>query len=79
MAATLAYVADKHLAHSIHPRLPRWLRPGFFDLQDCANFEDAQSLLYVADSAAPFMPLWRWQGAVAVDGSYIDNAPIPPQ
>ena len=81
LAATLAYLADKHLAHSIHPRLPRWLglKQGFFDLQDCANVEEAQCLLYVAGSAAPFMPLRQWKGAVAMDGGYIDNAPIPPQ
>lgn len=81
VAATLAYMVDKHVVHSIHPRLPKWLglKQGFFDLQDCATVEEAQRLLYVAGSAAPFMPLKRWRGATAMDGGYIDNAPIPQQ
>jgi predicted acylesterase/phospholipase RssA len=81
LAGTLAYVLDKHLAHSIHPRLPRWLglRQAFYELQGCADVQQAQQLLYAAGAAAPFMPTPQWQGSAALDGGYTDNAPIPPQ
>lgn len=81
MAGTLAYLVDKHVANSIHPRLPRWLglRQAFFDLHDCTTVESAQTLLYAAGTAPPFMPVRQWQGLAGLDGGYTDNAPIHPQ
>ena len=81
VAGTFAYLVDKYVSNSIHPRLPRMLglRQEFLDLQDCANIEDAQALLIGAASAPPIMTSRLIGGAHAIDGGYTDNAPIPPQ
>jgi len=81
MAGTLAYIVDKHLWHSIHPRLPKalGLRQDFFDLQQCRNSEEAQTLLAAAAAAPPFMPARRIGHAAALDGGFTDNAPIHTQ
>ncbi len=80
-AGTLAYLVDKYVWNSIHPRLPRMfgLRQDFVVLNDCADIAQAQTLLIAAASAPPIM-LSRVVGAGrAIDGGYTDNAPIPPQ
>jgi len=81
VAGTLAYVVDKHLWHSIHPRLPRLigLRQDFADLHDCRTVADAQTLLSAAAAAPPFMSSQQVGGASAIDGGFTDNAPIPAQ
>jgi len=48
-------------------------------LNDCANLEDAQSLLIAAASAPPIMSAQIVGGSHAFDGGYTDNAPIPRQ
>lgn len=80
-AATLAYLLDKKLLHSIHPQLPRFmgLRQGFFKLSQCSSAADARTLLQGAAAALPFMPAQRVAGRWAMDGGYIDNAPLPTQ
>ena len=81
IAGTVAYLIDKHVSHSIHPRLPRWLglRQHFKTLQDCASVGDAQALLTAAAAAPPLMPAVQLDGRAAIDGGYTDNAPIPQQ
>ncbi len=78
LAGTLAYIVDKHISHSIHPRLPKWLglRQGYMDLQDCTSLEQAQTLLSVAAAAPPLMSAKRLAGGYALDGGFVDNAPI---
>jgi predicted acylesterase/phospholipase RssA len=78
---TLAYLVDKYLWNSIHPRLPKLLglRQDFMVLNDCADLETAQLLLIAAASAPPIMFARRIGGQPAIDGGYTDNAPIPPQ
>jgi predicted patatin/cPLA2 family phospholipase len=78
LAGTLAYIVDKHISHSIHPRLPRWLglRQGYMDLQDCTSLPQAQNLLSAAAAAPPFMQAQRLDGGYALDGGFVDNAPI---
>jgi predicted patatin/cPLA2 family phospholipase len=80
-AGTLAYLVDKYLWNSIHPRLPGLLglRQDFMVLNDCADLETAQNLLIAAASAPPIMSARAVAGAGAIDGGYTDNAPIPPQ
>ncbi|MES2945573.1 MAG: patatin-like phospholipase family protein [Pseudomonadota bacterium] len=80
-AGTVAYVIDKHLWNSIHPRLPRLfgLRQDFADLHQCHTFAEAQALLGAAAAAPPFMRSQRIGGVAAIDGGYTDNAPIHPQ
>lgn len=80
-AGTLAYVVDKYLFNSIHPRLPRFLglRQAFLDVHECATIEDTQLLLAAAAAAPPFMPARRVAGSIAIDGGYVDNAPIHAQ
>lgn len=81
VAGTLAYMVDKHVSHSIHPRLPRWLglRQDFLNLHECADAAHAQALLAAAAAAPPFMHATRIGGQDALDGGYTDNAPIPAQ
>ncbi|MDN0085070.1 patatin-like phospholipase family protein [Crenobacter sp. SG2305] len=78
---TLAYIVDKQLWHSIHPRLPRLigLRQDFRTLQHCSTVEEAQTLLAAAAAAPPFMSARRVDGVAAIDGGYTDNAPLPAQ
>jgi predicted acylesterase/phospholipase RssA len=80
-AGTLAYLVDKYLWNSIHPRLPRLLglRQDFMVLNDCSDVKAAQSLLIAAASAPPIMFARPVGGGHAIDGGYTDNAPIPPQ
>jgi predicted acylesterase/phospholipase RssA len=81
LAGTLAYIVDKHVSHSIHPRLPKWLglRQDFLDLHGCADAGAAQALLAAAAAAPPFMHATQIGGQGALDGGYTDNAPIPAQ
>jgi predicted acylesterase/phospholipase RssA len=78
---TLAYIVDKYLWNSIHPRLPGLLglRQDFIVLNDCATVEAAQLVLVAAASAPPIMAARRVGTNWAFDGGYTDNAPIPPQ
>ncbi len=78
LVGTLAYIVDKHIGHSIHPRLPRWLglRQGYMDLQDCASLAQAQNLISAAAAAPPFMKARRVGDGNALDGGFVDNAPI---
>lgn len=80
-AGTLAYLVDKYLWNSIHPKLPKLLglRQDFMVLNDCSDLETAQSLLIAAASAPPIMSARPVGGGHAIDGGYTDNAPIPPQ
>lgn len=81
LAGTLAYLVDKYVWNSIHPKLPAMLglRQDFVALNDCATLEAAQSLLIAAASAPPIMPAQMVGGSHAFDGGYTDNAPIPRQ
>ena len=80
-AGTLAYLVDKYLWNSIHPRLPGLLglRQDFMVLNECADIETAQTLLIAAASAPPIMYARPVGKGHAIDGGYTDNAPIPPQ
>lgn len=78
LAGTLAYLVDKHINHSIHPRLPRWLglKQGHMDLHDCTSAAEAQNLISAAAAAPPFMQARHVAGRPALDGGFVDNAPI---
>lgn len=80
-AGTLAYLVDKKLRHSIHPRLPRWLglRQEFLALNAASGAAQARQLLSAAAAAPPFMPSVRLGSGWAFDGGYTDNAPLPAQ
>ena len=78
---TVAYLVDKKIWHSIHPRLPGrlGLRQEFIDLTLCGSASDAHSVLLAAAAPPPIMPALRLTGGYAFDGGYTDNAPIPDQ
>ena len=81
VAATLAYIVDKKIVHSIHPRLPRYLglKQEFYDLQDCNSAGAAQELLNAAAAAPPLTHSVLLDGKWAFDGGYTNNAPVPRQ
>jgi predicted acylesterase/phospholipase RssA len=81
IAGTLAYLVDRYLWNSIHPRLPGMLglRQDFVVLNDCTDIHVAQATLIAAASAPPFMAARVVDGKNAMDGGYTDNAPIPTQ
>jgi predicted patatin/cPLA2 family phospholipase len=78
LVGSLAYLVDKHISHSIHPRLPKWLglRQGYMDLQDCSSLVQAQNLISAAAAAPPFMKARIVGDGNALDGGFVDNAPI---
>lgn len=78
---TLAYLVDKKICHSIHPRLPGFLglRQEFIDITRCGSASDARQVLLAAAAPPPIMPAVRLAGHYAFDGGYTDNAPIPNQ
>lgn len=81
IAGSVAYMLDKKIAHSIHPRIPGYLglRQAFFNLNDCTSASAARDLLAAAAAAAPFMKAQKVNGHWGIDGGYTDNAPIPEQ
>jgi predicted acylesterase/phospholipase RssA len=78
---TVAYLVDKKIWHSIHPRLPSFLglRQEFVDVTLCDSASDVHSVLLAAAAPPPIMPAVRLAGDYAFDGGYTDNAPIPSQ
>lgn len=81
IAGSVAYLLDKKIAHSIHPKIPGYLglRQAFFNLNDCTSAPEARDLLAAAAAAAPFMKAQKVNGRWGMDGGYTDNAPIPEQ
>ena len=47
IAGSVAYLLDKKIAHSIHPKLPRYLglRQAFLSLNECGSSHEARNLL----------------------------------
>ena len=81
ITGSVAYLLDKKIAHSIHPKLPSYLglRQAFFSLNECGNAHEARNLLAAAAAAGPFMKAQKVGERWALDGGYIDNAPLPAQ
>jgi predicted acylesterase/phospholipase RssA len=79
--ATAAYLVDKNIWHSIHPKMPKYfgLRQGFYPLHECPTVQDGRDLLCAAAAAPPVMPPVHIKGLCAFDGGYTDNAPIVAQ
>ena len=78
---TLAYLVDKKVSNSIHPRLPTLLglRQEFIDIMCLGSALEAHKVLVAAAAAPPIMPAVKLGEAYAIDGGYFDNAPIPEQ
>jgi Patatin-like phospholipase len=81
LAGMLAYMVDKHISYSIHPKLPKYLglRQAFEWLDVSATAQDMRQLLSAAGAAPPFMPPVALPMGWAIDGGFTDNAPIPTQ
>lgn len=81
ITGSVAYLLDKKIAHSIHPKLPRYLglRQAFLSLNECGSAHEARNLLAAAAAAGPFMKAQKVGAHWALDGGYIDNAPLPAQ
>lgn len=80
-AGTAAYLIDKKVSNTLHPRLPLYmgLKQEFVSLNGCSSFSEAHTLLCAAAAAPPFMPARLVSGGHAIDGGYVDNAPVPAQ
>jgi predicted acylesterase/phospholipase RssA len=78
---TLAYLVDKKIWHSIHPRLPAWfgLTQEFIDVTECDSADDLHRILMAAAAPPPIMRAVTLHELHAFDGGYFDNAPIPQQ
>ncbi len=81
VAGLLAYMVDKHVSHSIHPKLPKYLglKQAYEWLDVPATAQGMRQLLSAAGAAPPFMPPVRLASSWAIDGGFTDNAPIPKQ
>jgi predicted patatin/cPLA2 family phospholipase len=81
LAGMLAYMVDKHVSHSIHPKLPKrlGLRQAFEWLDAPATAQAMRQLLSAAGAAPPFMRPVALPMGWAIDGGFTDNAPIPQQ
>jgi predicted acylesterase/phospholipase RssA len=80
-AGTLAYLLDKYVSNSLHPKLPRrmGLRQDFFTVDDHTSLEETQAWLVASATAPPFMQARMLHDQFALDGGYVDNAPIEEQ
>jgi predicted patatin/cPLA2 family phospholipase len=81
VAGLLAYMIDKHIKHSIHPQLPKYLglRQAFEWLDAPSSAPAMRQLLSAAGAAPPFMRPVALPMGWAIDGGFTDNAPIPQQ
>lgn len=81
VAGTLAYLVDKKVSRSLHPRLPGLLglRQDFVDVHRCNDIAEVQALLAAAAAAPPFMHSVRIGGGPAIDAGYADSASIHEQ
>jgi hypothetical protein len=81
LAGTVAYMVDKHISNSIHPKLPQrlGLRQAFEWLDVPATAQSMRQLLSAAGAAPPFMRPVALPMGWAIDGGFTDNAPIPGQ
>lgn len=73
-----AYLTDKHLYGSVHPKLPS--RLGFYpeveSARDCETAEALADLVLASSCTPPFTPIMRRNGATVLDGGLIDNVPM---
>jgi predicted acylesterase/phospholipase RssA len=76
----LAYLVDKYVMASVHPRLPTWFgyRMELHRVHGAMSEAEARNLLEASAAAPPFMALRKIDGRVALDGGLCDNAPRVP-
>ncbi|HUA79400.1 MAG TPA: patatin-like phospholipase family protein, partial [Dyella sp.] len=81
LAGTVAYLLDKYFSNSLHPKLPKrlGLRQDFFTICPDTSVDDAQTLLVASATAPPFMPARLLNDEFALDGGYVDSAPVEEQ
>jgi predicted acylesterase/phospholipase RssA len=81
VAGTVAYLLDKYVSNSLHPKLPKrmGLRQDFFTIGDQTSVEETQAWLVASATAPPFMQAQMLDGTFALDGGYVDNAPVEEQ
>ena len=77
IAGIVAYLIDKRLYGSVHPRLPARLgfRPEILSAQDCDTAQKLADLVLASSCTPPFTPIVRVSGQTALDGGLYDNVP----
>lgn len=78
LAAAIAYNFDKRVRKLVHPRAPLALgfRPEVGRVRDCRTPQELADLIIASSCTPPMTPLQRWNGAWALDGGVVDNAPL---
>lgn len=76
----LAYLADKFVLRQVHPCLPAQLgfRVAFLSTRDDTTPTDLKRLLVAAAAASPIIKSPPLEGKMAMDGGFVDNAPVAP-
>lgn len=74
----LAYVAEKHISHPVHPKLASKLgyTATVVKLNDCNSAEEMADLVMCSSCTPPFVPIQRYNGKITLDGGIIDNVPV---
>lgn len=73
------YSTEKFWLHTLHNRLPHFfgLRSEHWVINQCANVQEASTLLLASGAAVPITPTHKVAGSVALDGGFYDNTPLP--
>lgn len=74
----LCYLAEKHLAAPLHPRLPLKVgfRPEVVLAGSCQTVDEMIDLLLATSCTPPVVPVIYRNGRPVLDGGLIDNAPV---
>jgi predicted acylesterase/phospholipase RssA len=77
--ALCLYSTEKFWLRTLHNRLPHFfgLRSEHWVINQCANLQEASTLLLASGAAVPITPTHKVAGRVALDGGFYDNAPLP--
>ncbi|HPQ55016.1 MAG TPA: patatin-like phospholipase family protein [Spirochaetota bacterium] len=74
----IIYYLEKLLKQPLHPSfgLKSGYKPEFYRVSDCETPEELENLIFASSSTPPITPMQIWKGAPALDGGFVDNAPV---
>lgn len=79
-AGYAAYCLDKYTGNRLHSGIAGWfgLQQEFIDVDFASDCDATAGILVAAAASPPMMPMRMVAGRPALDGGYVDSAPIPP-